>query len=76
MNKQLIAYRKVLNMSQTDMANAIGIGITSYNLKENNKVDFTQSEMLAIFKIIKKHNSNITIEELFFSSKVSISITG
>lgn len=75
MNKQLIAYRKILNMSQTDMAKAIGIGLTAYNFKETGKSDFTQSEMLSIRDIIKKYNPNITIDEIFFSQSVNVTIT-
>lgn len=75
MNKQLIAYRKILNMSQTDMAKAIGIGLTSYNSKETGKSDFTQSEMLSIWKIIKRYNPKVTIDELFFKKTVSVVIT-
>lgn len=75
MNKQLIAYRKTLNMSQTDIARAIGICLTSYNLKETGKKDFTQSEMIAILNVIKKHNPNITVDEIFFSKSVSVMIT-
>ena len=74
-NKQLIAYRKMINMSQTDMAKAIGICLTSYHLKETGKKDFTQSEMVSILNIIKKYNPNITIDEIFFSKTVSIMIT-
>ena len=64
MNRQLIAYRKTLNMSQTDMAKAIGMCLTSYNLKENGKSDFTQ-----------RHNPNVTIDEIFFSQSVNVMIT-
>lgn len=75
MNKQLIAYRKILNMSQTEMAKAIGIGLTSYNFKETGKSDFTQSEMLSIWKIIKRYNPKVTIDELFFKKTVNVMIT-
>ena len=75
MNKQLIAYRKILNMSQTDMAKAVGIGLTSYNLKENGKSDFTQSEMRSILNVLKKHNPNLTIDEILFSQSVNVMIT-
>lgn len=75
MNRQLIAYRKTLNMSQTDMAKAIGMCLTSYNLKENGKSDFTQSEMRSILNVLKKHNPNVTIDEIFFSQSVNVMIT-
>ena len=75
MNKQLVAYRKILNMSQTEMAKYIGIGLTAYNSKETGKSDFTQSEMLSIRNVIKKYNPNITVDEIFFSQSVNVMIT-
>ena len=38
-------------------------------------IDFTQSEMLSIRDIIKKYNPNITIDEIFFSQSVNVTIT-
>ena len=75
MNKQLIAYRKALNISQNQIAKEIGMCLTTYNQKEIGRRDFTQKEMSSILSIIKKYNPNATIDEIFFSSEVNILIT-
>lgn len=71
MNKALIAYRKFLNLTQQQMANISGVCLTSYNMKEQGKKDFTQSEMLAITRYIKnKVSKDVTMDDIFFTHKV------
>lgn len=68
MNKKLVAYRKMLDMTQQDMAEKIGISLTTYNRKETGKIEFNQKEMVSITDIIKKGIPNITMDEIFFKS--------
>lgn len=70
MNNTLKAYRRLLNLTQKDMATIIGKGLTSYNQKEQGKIDFTSSEMSEIINFLKTKIPNITAEEIFFTSKV------
>ncbi|MDB1924105.1 helix-turn-helix transcriptional regulator [Clostridium tertium] len=76
MNKNLAACRRALNISQAEMAEIAGLGLTSYNLKENGKSYFTQKQMLDILMYFKEKGLPVTADELFFNSKVSIMITG
>lgn len=64
--KTLKAYRQLLNKTQKDMAELLGIGLTSYNQKENGKKPFTLSEA----RIIADH-FNESIENIFFTNKVN-----
>lgn len=71
MNKKLIAYRKLLNITQYDMAEKIGISATSYNHKENGKKEFLQNEMILITDIIKSKIPEVTMDEIFFKKDIS-----
>lgn len=70
MNSSLIAYRKFLNLTQQQMAKVSGSCLTSYNMKEQGKKDFTQSEMLTITNFIKQKIPDITMDDIFFKHKV------
>ncbi|MBC8059298.1 MAG: transcriptional regulator [Clostridiaceae bacterium] len=65
-NNKLVGYRNRLGLTQTEMATKIGIGLTSYNFKEQGKKDFKQSEMEAITTLIKQDIPDITMDKIFF----------
>lgn len=71
MNKRLIAYRKLLNLTQCEMSKKIGISLTSYNNKETGKKNFSQTEMIMITTIIKNKIPNATMDEIFFNNDIS-----
>ena len=75
MSKNLAVLRRALGISQTDMAKVIGLGLTSYNLKENGKSDFNQEQMVKLRDFFIKQGFNVSIEELFFNKKVINPIT-
>ncbi|MGL4569585.1 MAG: helix-turn-helix transcriptional regulator [Clostridium sp.] len=75
MNRQLVAYRKGIGFTQTAISKKIGISLSAYSQKETGKLDFTQSEMLKILKLLKTYNPNVTADDIFFNPNVSISIT-
>lgn len=60
MNK-LKMYRVGNNLTQEDMAKAIGVRRATYCVKEQGKIDFTQTEINKILKLL-----NMKYEELFF----------
>lgn len=70
MNNALVAYRKFLNLTQQQMAKIISSCLTSYNMKEQGKIDFTQSEMVAITNYIKQRISGVTMDDIFFKNEV------
>ena len=75
MSKNLAVLRRALGISQTDMAKVIGLGLTSYNLKENGKSDFNQEQMVKLRDFFIKQGFNVSIEDLFFNKKVINPIT-
>lgn len=71
MNKKLVAYRKMLDITQLEMAQKLGVSLTTYNHKETGKKGFNQKEMVSITDIIKLKVPNITMDEIFFKCDIS-----
>lgn len=68
--KKLKQYRKILKMNQKELAAAIGISLTSYSLKEQEKRLFDINEMQKIAQNISdKIGKVITFTELFLLDK-------
>ena len=65
MNK-IAGYRKMLGLTQEDLAKRIGITRQTYSLKENGKVKFSDVEKIMIKNMLIKVFPNITIDEIFF----------
>ena len=58
---RLKMYRVGNNLNQGDVAKALGIARGTYCLKEQGKIDFTQTEINKILKLL-----NMKYEEIFF----------
>ncbi|PKE07200.1 hypothetical protein CW676_03300 [Macrococcoides caseolyticum] len=66
MNK-VIGYRKMLGMTQDDMAKLFGVSVQAYRMKEVGKTAFNKKEMLLIRSLLReKLFPKITIDEIFF----------
>lgn len=63
-NIKLKSYRKEKRLSQTKMAEKVGIDRASYTLKENGNRKFTLEEAKTISDIF-----GVSIEELFFKEE-------
>lgn len=68
-NRKLKSLRAQHGDTQTDLAEFLGVRVSTFNFKENGKTDFTLNEA---YKIAKKYNS--TVEEIFFTS-VDVNMT-
>lgn len=71
MNNTLKAYRALINVTQQEMADIIGIGLTSYNQKEQGKKDFNHTEMAKAINYIKTKIPEVTVDDIFFSNEVT-----
>lgn len=60
-------YRNMLNMTQEDMAELLGITKQSYHNKERGQTQFTDSQRLKIKELFKTIKADITIDEIFYS---------
>lgn len=67
---KLKAYRSLKGIKQEDIANLLGIGLNTYNFKENGKKSFSLNEAKIIADFF-----NTTIDELFFEDKVNLGNT-
>ena len=65
MNNNLIGYRKMLKLTQGDMADKLGIDRGWYQKKETGQRDFSQTEIEIIMKLLKENRPNLTVEEVF-----------
>ncbi len=66
MNK-VIGYRKMLGLTQDDMAKLFGVSVQAYRMKEVGKTAFNKKEMLLIRRLLReKLFPKITIDEIFF----------
>ncbi|MRE73187.1 helix-turn-helix transcriptional regulator [Mammaliicoccus sciuri] len=66
MNK-IAGYRRMLGMSQKNMAKEFGISEQSYRLKENGKVNFKKQEMLKFRNLLRRELfPTITVDDIFF----------
>ncbi|WP_409068908.1 helix-turn-helix transcriptional regulator [Clostridium caseinilyticum] len=70
MNSKLIAYRRMFNLNQEDVAKVINRSVSTYNRKEVGKIDFTQTEMITITEFFKERIPEITMDEIFFNNNI------
>lgn len=64
-------YRRFKGLTQTDVANMLGISLQSYSRKELEKVPFNDNEKIFVLNLFKGDFPNLTIDKLFFEHKVS-----
>ena len=66
MNRNLVGYRTLIGLTQTEMCKKIGMSLSSYSERENGKREFRASEMKKIMEIINEKYPLMTMEEIFF----------
>lgn len=63
MNK-VKGYRTMINMTQEEMAGAIGIATTTYRQKESGQTQFTLNEIKLVVNVFNDKGLNLTINDL------------
>ncbi len=66
MNK-IVGYRKMLGMTQEDMAKKFNISKQAYWMKEKGKSQFSDKEKLLFKRMLLPLFPLITVDEIFFS---------
>ena len=56
----------MLNLSQKEVGDMLGLSKQSFSLKERGKVKFTIDEMKTLKNLFSSINPHITIEDIFF----------
>ncbi|MGV3174873.1 helix-turn-helix transcriptional regulator [Aerococcus suis] len=65
--KNIIAgYRKMLGLTQEEMASIFGISRQSYGLKESGKTPFNDREKIIFKQLVQEIMPDITIDQIFF----------
>lgn len=67
---KIAGYRAMLGLTQEQMGKALGISKQQYSPKERGKVPFNDREKQAFKNVLIPYFPDITIDEIFFDSKV------
>ena len=59
-------YRNYLGLNQTQMAEKLGITLTSYRNKENGKTTWKDSERVKIKEMLMPYFPGLQIDDIFF----------
>ena len=68
-NLNLIGYRKMLELTQGDMADKLKMSRRWYIKKELGQKDFSQTEIENIMKLLKANRPSLTIDEVFLRNQ-------
>lgn len=66
MVNKVLGYRKMLSLTQKQMANKIGISENQYRAKEKGRYDFSKTEMEKFHSVVEKVIDDIEIQDIFF----------
>jgi DNA-binding XRE family transcriptional regulator len=67
---RLAAYRKLIGLNQTQMAEELSMSLTSYSRKESELINFSETEMRKIVTIIREKVPEVTMDDIFFDRSV------
>ena len=67
-------YRKILGLTQGEMARKIGISEQSYWNKENGRRKFNDEEKQTVRDVLKQFFPDITVDDIFFLAKLYIRV--
>lgn len=67
MKDKIAGYRRMLGMTQMQMAEYFGISKQAYYLKEKGSTSFSDEEKVLFKEMLLPLFPNITIDEIFFS---------
>lgn len=70
-NYRLKSLRSLYEITQSEMACAIGSTTSNYCSKENGKRQFKQQEMNKIYMFFKKIDEKITLDDIFLPIEVT-----
>lgn len=64
---QVLFLRRGFGLSQEEVAKELDMSRVTLRRKENGETDFTKTEMVKLTEMFKKHNSKLTVEDIFFT---------
>ncbi|TYR78435.1 helix-turn-helix domain-containing protein [Priestia megaterium] len=66
---RIVGYRKMIGLTQKEMAKRLNISEGTYRNKEKGKVSFKDGEMKIFFDLVHKELPVVTINDIFFTNK-------
>lgn len=63
---KVVGYRKMLSMTQKDMAEKLGLSEGQYRAKEKGKYPFRDYEMQKFHDVVREKIKNVKITDIFF----------
>ena len=66
MKNRIAGYRKMLGLTQSEMAERLNISLTAYFNKENEITPFSDKEKVIIRDMLKEVVENPSIDSIFF----------
>lgn len=60
-------YRQFFGYNQNEFSELLSIKLGTYRAKEQGKSTFSDSEKIKIKEIFNKHDSSLSIDEIFFN---------
>lgn len=67
MKNKIAGYRKMLGLTQAQMASKLNISVTAYFNKEHGLTPFTDKEKILFRDMLKEVVENPSIDSIFFS---------
>ena len=67
MINKVVGYRKMLSMTQKEMADKLGLSEGQYRAKEKGRYDFSREEMKKFHSIVNQKLTDVGIVDIFFN---------
>lgn len=65
----IVGYRKMIGLTQREMAEQLNISELTYRNKEKGRIPFKDFEMLKFYNLLKPIKPDTSIENIFFTNK-------
>lgn len=65
----IAGYRKMIGLTQKEMATHLNISELTYRNKEKGRIPFKDFEMLKFYELLKSVKPDAGIEDIFFTTK-------
>lgn len=66
MVNKILGYRKMLSMTQKEMADKLGLSEGQYRAKEKGYYDFSKTEMEKFYDLVHEKVREVEITDIFF----------
>lgn len=67
MNYSVVGYRKMIGLTQYQMAKKLNISEATYRNKEKGKIPFKDFEMVQFHDLLKETKPEVSISDIFFA---------